>query len=140
MAMDPGLFVADRQQGLELRRFCFAVDDGGGDVAESGFFEQIHQLRFAEAEALVGIELARLFEAVPGQIQNGDAAAGAQDARGLLHGLLGMQCVVQRLRKEDQVYRSSVDGRLFHVAEAEIDVLDAVTGGLFAPEVKHAGG
>ncbi len=55
----------------------------------------------------------------------------------LCDGAIGMQRVMQRLRKEDEVDGSVVDGDLFHVAEAVVDILDAVPLGLLARELDH---
>ena len=77
------------------------------------------------------------FEAVFGEVEDGDAAAGLEDAGGFADGAVGMQRVVERLREEDDVNGGVVDGEFFHVAEAVVDVLDAVACGLLAGELDH---
>jgi hypothetical protein len=108
-------------------------------VGEAGFLEHGFQLRFAEAQPLVGVEFARFFKAVLGEIEDDDAAAGDENAPGLLDGALGVQGVMERLREEDQIDLAVADGNLFHVAEAELDVFDAVAEGLLAADFDHLG-
>ena len=68
--------VGHRQQRLELRGLRFLVNDRSLHVGEAGFFEHGFELRFAEAQPLIGVELARLLEAVLDQVEQDDAAAG----------------------------------------------------------------
>jgi hypothetical protein len=42
--------------------------------------EVLHDAAFAEAQPLVGVELAGFFEAVLDQVEDDDAAAGLEDA------------------------------------------------------------
>ena len=72
--------VPDSEQGLELGSFRLLVDDGGLDAGETRLFEQVFQLRFAEAEPLVCVEFAGFFEAMLDQIENDDATAGLRES------------------------------------------------------------
>jgi hypothetical protein len=85
-------------------------------------FEHGFEFGFAEAEPLVGVEFAGFFEAVLDQVEDDDAAAGDEDAVGFADGAVGVQGVVQGLREEDEVDGGVVDGQLFHVALAVLDV------------------
>ena len=53
-------------------------------IGESGFEKHLFQLRLAKAKPLVRIQLARLFKAVLGQVQHGQAAAGNENSCRLL--------------------------------------------------------
>ena len=97
------LFIPHRQQGLKLRGLGLFVDHRRFDIGEAGFFEHGFHFGFAEAEPLVGVELARFFKAVLDQVEDDDAAAGRENARGLIDGALGVQGVMQRLREKDQI-------------------------------------
>src|SRR5271163_14394 len=98
--LDSGGLVAEGQEGLELWGFGFLVHDGCLDIFEAGSFEHGFELGFAEAEPLVGVELAGFFEAVLDEVEDDDAAAWRENARGFGEGALGMQRVMQRLREE----------------------------------------
>ena len=98
-----GRFISQRQQRLEMRRFRFLVDDGGFDAGEAGAGQQRFDLRFGEAEPLVGVNLASLFEAVAEKVENHDPAAGLEDSRCLGQRSGRVQRVVKRLREEDEV-------------------------------------
>ena len=80
-----------------------AVDEGDVCLEEAGVGEHLFEFGFAEAQPLVGVEVACFFEAMFRQVENDDAAAGAKDAVSLSEGALGMQGVVQRLGEEGQV-------------------------------------
>ena len=69
------LFFTGRENGLEMRALFFARDDRDFDVLETGFFQKLVQLHFAEAEPVIGIKFARLFETMAEQIENHEAAA-----------------------------------------------------------------
>ncbi len=88
-------FNAQRGDSLEIGRFCLAVNDRCLDVAERCALEETPQLDLREAEPDVGVELARLFEVVPKQIQNRYAAARLENAVRLRHGTLRMQRMMQ---------------------------------------------
>ena len=77
-----------------MRRFGFFVDNGGLHAAEARFFESGFQLDFAEAEPLVGIELAGFFEFVFCQIEDENATAGLEDTEGFGEGALRVQRMV----------------------------------------------
>ena len=80
------------------------------DVCESGILQQGFEFDFAESEPGIGIELARFFEAVLHQIEDGDAAAGFENPPGFADGAPGMQRVMQRLAEECQIDRAVFDG------------------------------
>ncbi len=125
------------EQGLELRRGGVFVDEGGGCFAKASVGEHGLQLRFAEAEPLVGVEGARFLKAMLHEVEDDDAAGGAQDARSFFKGALGMERVVERLREEDAIDRSGADGQLFHVADSEVDVFDSDALRVVAADVNH---
>jgi hypothetical protein len=133
-------FAGYCQERLELGLVGFFVYYAGFDVGEVGLVEEGFQLRFAEAEPLVGVHLSGFFEAVFGQVEDDDAAAGGEDAGGFMEGAGGVQGVVEGLGEEDQIDFSGGDGELFHIAEAEIDIGDVVAAGLFAADFDHFGG
>ena len=62
-----------------MRALLFAGDDRHFDMAESGGFEPLMQLHLAEAQPVIGVELARLFKTMTEQIQHDDAAPFFQD-------------------------------------------------------------
>ena len=64
------LLHAGREDGLKMRALLFAGDDADLDVAEAAFFQELVELRFAEAEPVVGVEFARFFELMAEQIEN----------------------------------------------------------------------
>ena len=82
------------EKSLELRGFRVFIDDCGFNAGEAGALQHGFELGFAEAEPLVGVELAGLFEAMFGEVEDDDAAAGREDAGGFGQGALGMQGVV----------------------------------------------
>src|SRR5687767_5046861 len=95
----------------------FARNDGDLDVLETGRFEELMKLHFAEAEPMICVKLAGALETVAEQIENHDATAFTQDAVGTGDGPLGVDCVVQRLAEDGEVYGAFVDRRVFDVAE-----------------------
>jgi len=99
----------------------------------------VSQVRFGEAQPLVGVELSGFFKSMFDQVEDDDAAAGDQDSGRLLDGAIGVQGVVERLREDGQVDGVVVDGNLFHVAEAVFDVADAMAEGLLAGDFDHFG-
>ena len=74
-------------------------------------------LHFRNPATCVGVHFTRLFEAVALQVENGDAPAGFQQARGGVDGVLWMQRMVQALAEKGEVERAFVDGRSFEIAE-----------------------
>ena len=60
------------------------MDDRGLHLGEAGFLEHGFEFGLAEAEPLVGVELAGFFKAVLDQVEEDDAAAGDENAGGLL--------------------------------------------------------
>src|ERR1035441_10154190 len=130
-------FVCDCKKGLELWRLGLFVDDGSLHIGEARFFQHGFEFHFAEAQPLVGVELAGLFEAVLGQVEEDNAATGGENAEGLFDGAIGVQGVMERLREEDEVDFSVGDGDFFHVAEAEVDVFYAMAECLVAADFDH---
>ena len=107
---------------------------------EARFGEGGFEFGFAEAEPFVGIELAGLFKAMLCEIEDGDAPAGLEDAMGFGEGSLGVEGVVEGLRKEQEVDAVGVDGQLLHVSEAVVDVFDALFFGVGLGDRDHTGG
>src|ERR1039458_2177919 len=62
------LLFGHKQQRLKLRSFRLLVDNGSFDIDEARALEHGFEIRFAEAKPLVGVELARLLEAVTDEI------------------------------------------------------------------------
>ncbi len=83
-------------------------------LGESRFFEPLVQLHFAEAEPVISVKFARLFEAMAEQVEHHDATAFFQNAMGGGDGALGTDRVMQRLaqdREVDRVLCRSADPR-----------------------------
>jgi len=58
------LLNAGRENRLEMRALFFPRNDGDFDVLKAGGVEKLMELNFAEAEPVIGVKLARAFEAV----------------------------------------------------------------------------
>src|ERR1700751_562530 len=115
--------VADCKQRLKMRRLGFFMNNGEFNPAKACLLHRRLQFYLAEAEPFIGVEFARFFKAMFGQIKNRDADAGFEDAPRLGYSALGMQRVMQRLREEDEVDRSVFDRDLFHVADVVVEIL-----------------
>ncbi len=104
------------------------------------FWRAGFQFCFAEAQPLVGVEVAALLQnRCWSKVEDHNAAAGAEDSEGLLDGPLGVQGVMERLGEKSQIDLSVFDGKLLHVAKAEFDVFDAMAESLFAAHLDHVG-
>src|SRR6267154_5383732 len=97
------------------------------------------ELHFAEAEPMVGVKLARAFEAVAEQIEDDDAAALAQNAVGAGDRAFGMDGVMQRLAENGQIDYALRDRRIFDVAEAIFQIGEAVLLRELRAELDHLG-
>ncbi len=65
-----------------MRIFLFAGDDVDFDGVEAGIVEELAEVHLGEAEPEIGVELARLLEAMGKEVDDGDASAGLEDAMG----------------------------------------------------------
>lgn len=104
----------------------FAVDDGAFTAGKAGGAEQGDEFGFGKTEPKVGVEFAGFLEVVAEEVEDGDASAGAENAEGFGEGAFGVGGVVEGLGEEGDVDARIVDGELFHVAEAVIEVGKAV--------------
>jgi len=75
-------FTPVAKNRLEMRALFLARDDGDLDLLETGGFEKLMELHFAEAQPVIRVKLAGPLEAVAEQIEDHDAAALAQDCGG----------------------------------------------------------
>src|SRR5581483_3005197 len=112
----PRSLDAGCKHGLEMRALFFSRDYAHLNVPKSGFFQELMQLHFAEAQPVVGIKFARFFEAMTQQIENHKTTAAFQDAARRGHGALRMKGMMQRLAEHRQVDAVAGDGRLFDIA------------------------
>ena len=120
-----------------MRGLILAIDDTDFDAGEAGFFEPQVHVAFGEAEPAVTVEIAGLFELVLGEIEDHELAAGFEDLEGAGEGLRGMRGVVKGLAEDDEVDGLRFEGRVLKIADAELEVLQAVFAGLFGAELDH---
>ena len=130
----------DGHEGLEVGFVWFAIDDGGVDIDESGFFEHVDEIDFGEAEPDVGVEFACFFELVFEEVEDEDAAVGAEDAACLGEGAFGVDGVVEGLAEDSEVDGGIVEGDVFDIAEAVFEVFDMVIFREAGAEFDHAFG
>lgn len=95
------------------------------------------ELDFAEAEPVIGVELAGALEAVAKKIEDNEAAAFAENAMGAGNGALGMDGVMQRLAENREIDSPFRDRRLLDVAEAIFEIHEAVLPRELRTELDH---
>lgn len=117
-----GSFDAAGEQGLEVGRVLFAGDDGDLRVAESGGFEPASEVALGEAEPTVAVKFPGLIEGVLAEVEHQNLAVGPQDFVGGSEGAPGIAGVMQGLTEDDDIDALPVDGRVFEVAEPELQV------------------
>ena len=104
---------------------------------EAGGLEHAVEVGFGEAEPCVGVHFAGLLELMGEEVEDGDAAAGLEEAMGGGDGAGGVVCVVEGLAEEGEIDGAGGDGRVFDVAEAVFEVGEAVVAGEGGAEFDH---
>ena len=95
------------------------------------------QVALGEAQPPVAVEFVRLGKVVLQQVEDEDLSPGLEhDERGLDRGVR-LGGVVQRLAQDDEVHARRFDGRIFQVAQAELEVLEPVLLRLLRAELDH---
>src|SRR2546423_8968653 len=84
------------------------------------------QFHFAKTEPAVGVELPRLFKTMTEQTEHNDAAAAFQNATRRRHRPLRFDCVMQGLTEQDKIDALFRDRRIFQIAEAILEIFEAV--------------
>lgn len=120
-----------------MRGLILAIDDTDLDAFEAGFFEPEVHIAFGEAEPTVAVEIASLFEFVLDEVEDHELAAGFEDMERAGEGLLGLGGVVKGLAEDDEVDGLGIDRRVLKVADAELEIFEAVLAGLLGAELDH---
>ena len=128
------------EQGLELRGFGFFVYYVGGYLGEAGFFQHRFQFGFAEAEPLVGVELAGFFKAVPGRSRMAMRPPGARMRHASCRARAGWRAWWSDCEKKTRSTSPEAMGSSSMSPRRNSMFCDAVAGGLVAAHVDHAGG
>ena len=105
---------------------------------ETGGLQEAVQRALFEAEPDVGVEIARFFKRVLGEVEDQDLATGFEDAVGFGHGALRVLGVVERLAEDREVHGSISQRDVFDVAEFVGEVGEAVFGGELRADFDHA--
>ena len=115
----------------------FAGNDLDVDLVEAGGLEHAVEIGLGEAEPCVGVEVAGLLEVMGEEIEDGDAAAGPQDAMGGGEGAGGIDRVMKGLAEEGEIDGAGGNGWVLDVAEAVLEVCEAVLAGESGAELDH---
>ena len=89
---------------------------------------------------MIAVEIARLVEMMLVEIEHDKAASLAQQVRSGGERSLRIHRVMQRLAEDDEIDAARRDGRLGQVAQAELEIGDALLLGLGATKRDHLGG
>ena len=111
-----------------MGRLFLTGDDADFDLLEPCPFEPTVQVAFGESEPAVAVKFAGLIEMVLEQVEDHDLAAGLEDAMTRGNGPGRLQGVMQRLAQDDQVHALRLDGRFLQIAQAKLQILQAVPG------------
>src|SRR4029453_9887436 len=96
-------FQPRREHRLKMRALLCPGHDADFDLPEPASFQELMQLHFAEAEPMVCIQFAGLFEPVTQQIKNYKAPPPLQYSMSGVNSALRMNGVMQRLTQDCKV-------------------------------------
>ena len=122
-----------------MRGLAFFIDDGGFDVFEARFFHHFKELNFGKPQPGIGVEIARLIEAVLQQIQNDQRTTRCEDSVSGGDRSFRVLGVVERLGKDREVYRGIVNWRFFNIAKPIFQVVESVFLGEDLAKLDHLG-
>ena len=120
-----------------MRRLFLTVHDRDVDVLKSRRLQEVEDLDLGKSEPDIGIKLACFLELVLEEVEDNDAAAGPDNAKGSLHRLLRRGRVMERLAENRHVDRLVVERRIFNVTMTVLEVLETVLTGNLGAELDH---
>src|SRR5262249_37553174 len=109
-----------------MRALLFPGHDTDFDVSKAIFLEKLVQLDFTEAEPMVRIQLARLFEPMAQYSENHQAPASSQYPMRCADRALGMNGVMQRLAEDREIDAVFCNRRIFNVAKPVFKILKSM--------------
>src|SRR5438309_5939027 len=125
------------KDGLKMRALLFPRDNADFNLAKTGFFQKFVQTDLAEAEPVVGVKLARLFETMTEEIEHNDASIFFQNSMRRFDRAFRFYGVMQSLTQNSKIDTVLGNRRVLDITQPILQVLKAVFARKFCAELDH---
>src|SRR5437660_259227 len=128
---------ASGKDGLEMRTLLFPRDDADFNLAKTAFFQKFVQTHLAEAEPVVGVKFARLFETMTEEIEHNDASILFQNSMRRFDRAFRFDGVMQSLTQNSKIDTVLGNPRVLDITQSILQGLQAVFARKFCAELHH---